>query len=107
MVVDDVQSFAASQDAPSILSEVNGGEVFDGHLPSGEVNDGLRELFGDPPPDEVVVFPVPVKNRVVAYLVGDKPGVGVSDSDRKHLRSVVEKAGIAFEILILKKKLVS
>ena len=44
---------------------------------------------------------------MVAYLVGDTPGKIVSESDRKKLVKAVEKAGIAFEILIMKKKILS
>ena len=107
VVVDDVQSFAIQQDAPSILSKVNGTEVFWGPIPSGEMNDAMKQILGDPAPVEVVICPVLVKNRVVAYLVGDSPGSNVSEPDRKKLVQAVQKAGIAFEVLIMKKKILS
>ena len=47
---------------------------FLGEAPPGEINDALKEILGDPDPVEIGVFPVLVKNRVVAYLVGDAPG---------------------------------
>jgi hypothetical protein len=107
VVVDDVQSLAIQQDAPSILSNVNGAEGFFGTIPSGEVNDAMKQILGDPAPVEVAICPVLVKNRLIAYLVGDTPGSKVPDSDRKKLHSAVQKAGIAFEVLILRKKIVS
>ena len=107
VVVDDVQSFAVHQDAPSILAEADGAEIYCGSLPGGEVNDAMRKILGDPEPSEIVICPVLVKNRVIAYLVGDSPGSIVTDDDRQRLVAAAQKAGIAFEVLILKKKIVS
>jgi hypothetical protein len=107
VVVDDVQSFAFQQDAPSVLSEADGAEGFWGPVPPGEINDGLRKILGDPEPVELGAFPVLVKNRVVAYLVGDAPGKILSAPERKMLVDATQKAGLAFEVLILKKKIVS
>ena len=107
VVVDDVQSFAFEQDAPSILSGVNGMEEFWGKAPPGEINDGIKKILGDPEPVEIGAFPVRVKNRVVVYLIGDAPGKTVSESDRKKLIDAVQKAGLAFEILIMRKKILA
>jgi hypothetical protein len=107
VVLDDVQSFAVQQDAPSILSESNGLEGFWGPLPPGEVNDVLKKILGDAEPTEVGVFPVLVKNRVVAYLVGDCPGMIVPEADREKLVDATQKAGLAFEVLILRKKILN
>ena len=78
-----------------------------GPIPSGEVNDSLREILGEPEPVEVGVFPVMVKHRVVAFLVGDSPGTVVSETDRKNLADATQKAGLAFEVLILRKKILN
>jgi hypothetical protein len=107
VVVDDVQSFAFQQEAPSVLSEVNGMGGFWGKPPSGEINDAIKKILGDPEPVEIAVFPVLVKNRVVAYLVGDTPGEIVAESERKKLIDAVQKAGLAFEILIMRKKILA
>jgi nitroreductase len=107
VVLDDVQSFAVQQEAPSILSQVNGTEGFWGPIPPGEVNDALKKILGDPDPVEIGVFPVLVKNRVVAYLVGDIPGLIAPEPERKKLVEAVQKAGLAFEILIMRKKILN
>jgi hypothetical protein len=107
VVVDDVQSFAFQQDAPSVLSNADRESGFWGPLPSGAVNDALKKILGEPEPAEVGVFPVLVKNRVVAYLVGDAPGHIVPESDRGKLVEATQKAGLAFEVLILRKKIVT
>ena len=107
VVVDDVQSFAFQQDAPSVLSGVNAMEGFWGPLPPGEINDALKQILGDPEADEIGAFPVLVKNRMVAYLVGDAPGRIVPGPDRKKLVDATQKAGLAFEVLILGKKILA
>ena len=56
---------------------------------------------------EIGAFPVLVKNRTVAYLVGDAPGTVLSEADRKKLVDAVQKASLAFEVLILRKKILA
>ena len=107
VVVDDVQSFTFQQDEPSVLSGVNGMDGFWGRAPAGEINDAMKKILGDPEPVEIGAFPVLVKNRVVAYLVGDAPGRVVPESDRKKLVEATQKAGLAFEMLIMRKKIFS
>jgi len=107
VVVDDVQSFAFQQDVPSVLSDVNGMDGFWGKAPAGEINDALKAILGDPEPVEIGAFPVLVKNRVVAYLVGDAPGRNVAEPERKKLVEATQKAGLAFEMLIMRKKIFS
>jgi len=107
VVLDDVQSFAVQQDAPSILASANTEDGFWGQLPPGEINDVLKKILGDAEPTEVGVCPVLVKNRVVAYLVGDSPGHIVPESDRERLVDATQKAGLAFEVLILRKKILN
>jgi hypothetical protein len=107
VVVDDVQSFAFQQNAPSVLSKANKLDGFWGPAPPGEINDGLKKILGDPEAVELGAFPVLVKNRVIAYLVGDAPGRIVPGPDRKKLADAVQKAGLAFEILIMRKKILA
>jgi hypothetical protein len=107
VVVDDVQSFAFQQDAPSVLSNSDRENGFWGSLPPGVVNDGLKKVLGEPEPAELGIFPVLVKNRVVAYLVGDAPGHIVPEPDHEQLVDATQKAGLAFEVLILRKKIIT
>jgi hypothetical protein len=107
VVVDDVQSFAFQQDAPSILSNADRESGFWGSLPAGVVNEALKKILGDPEPIEVGAIPVLVKNRVVAYLIGDSPGHIIPEADRQKLIDATQKAGLAFEVLILRKKIVT
>jgi nitroreductase len=107
VVVDDVQSFTAPQSAPSGLSGVDSQEGFWGPMGAGEVDDALQQILGEPPPKEVFICPLLVKNRVVAYLVGDSPGSPVTQPERQQLVSAAQKAGVAFEMLIMKKKILA
>ena len=107
VVLDDVQSFAVPQEKPSILSQVDGSEGYWGPVAPGEVNSAMKKVLGDPETLELGVFPLMVKNRIVAYLVGDKAGAKLSADERRALADAVEKASLAFEVLILKKKIVS
>jgi hypothetical protein len=100
VVVDDVH-------APSILSNADRDRGFWGSLPPGVVNDALKKTLGEPEPIEVGAIPVLVKNRVVAYLVGDAPGQIIAEEDREKLIDATQKAGLAFEVLILRKKIVT
>jgi hypothetical protein len=104
VVVDDVQSLVVSTDEPSILSKLKGPTVFFGHIDSGPINDELSSAFGEQAPGEIAILPIVVKKRVVAYLVGDVPGSTIPKEGLDQLLEAVRKAGVAFEILIMKKK---
>jgi len=107
VVVDDVQSFAVSLELPSVFSELAGADSFCGEVPAGPVNDVLMRMLGDPAPRQLAIFPVRIKKRVVAFLLGDVPGSELPEDVQQNLLPAVRKAGIAFEILIMKKKILS
>jgi hypothetical protein len=104
VVVDDVQSLTFAASTPSVLSTLKGSGVFFGKIEPGPVNDELQGALGEPAPGEMAVLPVVVKNRVVAYLVGDVPGSTIPEQGLEQLVTAVRKAGVALEILIMKKK---
>ncbi len=105
VVVDDVQSFMAPLDVPSVLSNLDVSGSFYGRVPPGPINDQMIRTLGDPAPPEVVIFPILVKNRIVAFLLGDSLGSEVSPDEREQLMLATQKAGIALEILIMRKKI--
>jgi nitroreductase len=104
VVLDDVESFSAGADEPSALMTIAGGDSFCGRLPDGVINQLLIEMLGDPAPVEVVIIPISIKGRVVAYLVGDVPDSAVSRGDLEDLVTAAKKAGVALEILVMKRK---
>jgi nitroreductase len=104
VVLDDVQSFSAGADEPSVLTGIAVGGSFCGRLPDGAINLLLIEMLGDPMPVEVVVVPIAIKGRIVAYLVGDVPDSSISRGDLEDLVTAARKAGVALEILVMKRK---
>jgi nitroreductase len=104
VVLDDVQSFTAGADEPSALTAIAAGDSFCGRFPDGVINQLLIEMLGDPLPVEVVVVPIAIKGRVVAYLVGDVPDAAVARGDLEDLVTAAKKAGVALEILVMKRK---
>jgi hypothetical protein len=107
VVVDDVQSFAVSLELPSVFEELAGADSFCGEVPASPVNDVLMRMLGDPAPRQLAIFPVRIKKRVVAFLLGDVPGSELPEGVQQMLLPAVRKAGIAFEILIMKKKILA
>ena len=107
VVVEDVQSFSVSLDLPSIFSDLTGADSYGGPMPTGPINDELVRILGDPPPKQLVVIPVRVKQRSVAFLIGDNPGKDLPELVREEFVPAAQKAGVAFEVLIMKKKILA
>jgi len=107
-VIDDVQTFVATVDEPSALQvAMRHGEPYAVMLGDSDVDRRLVAVLGDPPPVEVVVVPVRVKDRTVAVLVGDLPGEAVLAVPMSELSTAAARAGLAFEMLIMRQKIAS
>ena len=76
-----------------------------GALPKLDANRLLVDGLGDTFPRDCVVLPVILRTRVVCYVYGDNLGGGVGGAPIAELRRLVAKAGLAFEVYILKNKL--
>lgn len=106
VVVDDVQSFETTVEAPSVFATVrSAGDHYLGPLTNAAADRMLARLLGDPPPRDVVVVPIRVKNRVVAFLLGDLPGESAIAVPVSELQFAAGAAGLAFEVLVLRKKI--
>lgn len=105
VVVDDVQSFGAPLESPSVFRDmVQTNRPFHGEIQAGPINDVLAGVLGDPRPLEIIGVPIRIKNRCVAFLIGDIPGQTAADLPIRDLVSAAERAGVALEIIILKTK---
>jgi hypothetical protein len=105
VAVDDVQSLVIPLDVPSVFRNLElAAGPYVGPVPPGAVNDKLIRPLGQLAPMEVVLIPLRVKERTVAYLLGDVADSAVAVPVQE-LVSAVNKAGIAFEILIQKSKI--
>jgi len=107
VVLEDVQSFSVAADEPSLFRDVNSSDSYTGAIGDNEANRNLVLALADPAPVEVVAVPIRVKQRAVAYAVCDDPGHPLEHERVKDLVVACRKAGVAFEVLILRKKLLS
>ncbi len=106
VVTEDLQSAVVPLDQPSLLLNLaQSGGYYLGNVPAGDANRVLAESLGQPVPTDLVVVPVRVKDRAVAFLVGDRPEIGVTGVPVHDLVVAANRAGIAFEILILRNKI--
>jgi hypothetical protein len=100
-----IENLQISLDGPSVLKVVADGKSFYlGAIPDTPDNDGLLAGIGGDAPDSVLLIPMMLMGRVIAivYLDGGKEPVANRLAD---LQKIVGKAAIAFEILILKNKI--
>ncbi|MEX1309656.1 MAG: hypothetical protein AB1Z65_04490 [Candidatus Sulfomarinibacteraceae bacterium] len=107
VVLEDLQSFSVSIDKPSLFADVGLSESYVGAILENAANRELVQALADPAPIEVVAVPVRVKQRVIAYVVCDDPGHPASKDGVGDVVMASRKAGVAFEALILRKKLLS
>lgn len=107
VVLEDLQSFIVSVDVPSLFTDVGQSESYVGAILENAANRELVQALADPAPIEVVAIPVRVKQRVIAYVVCDDPGHPAAQEGVKDIVMACRKAGVAFEALILRKKLLS
>ena len=105
-VLEDVRTFSVGLRDPSILQLVaQTGRPHQGPLPSSEVNDSVAACLGDPASADMVVIPVRVKDRPVAFLVGDIPGQSSISAPVGDLMVAASVAGVALEMIILRRKI--
>ena len=107
VVLEDLQSFSVSIDKPSLFTDVGLSESYVGAILENTANRELVQALAEPAPSEVVAVPVRVKQRVIAYVVCDDPGHPASQEGVNQVVMACRKAGVAFEALILRKKILS
>ncbi len=108
VVVDDVQSFSVSIEDENLFREFRFGSGYHlGPIPDDPENQGLITLLGDPPPLGVLMIPVRIKDRAVAFVIGDNPTEELVTVPVDEVAAALGVAGLALEILILRKKIVA
>lgn len=107
VVLEDLQSFSVSLDEPSIFTDVGHSDSYVGAILENSANGELVQALADPAPTEVVAVPVRVKQRVVAFALCDDPGHPASQEHIEDVVTACRKAGVALEVLILRRKLLS
>jgi hypothetical protein len=95
-------------DAPGIFKDV----VEDGRFYKGPVldvpqNRTLLDMLGGEAPLEAIAFPLIIKGKVVGVLYGDDGEGSMLRTDIRRLGSLMSKASMSLEILILKNKILA
>jgi hypothetical protein len=108
VVAEDLQSLSIPLDRPSMFRDLRSdADRYIGEILPGDHNEALARAMGEPKPESVMLLPIKVAKRTVAYLIGDNPGDSTVAVPLDELVSATAKAGAAFEILIMKKKILS
>ncbi len=105
-VLEDVQSFAIDLTLPSMMSTVAAsGHPHEGPIPPGELNESVVACLGDPLGHDVLLVPVKVQDRMVAFLMGDIPGQSTIGLPVRDITEAANATGMALEMIILSRKI--
>ncbi len=96
----ELRDFSVPADVPSLFWELEDNDSYVGAIPSGQINDELLQIIGQPAPAEVVVVPMAMNGHVKGYLVGDNPGRTVSHSICRGLAMAARAAGDALGVVL-------
>ena len=107
VVLEDLQSFGVPTEERSLFTDVGPSDSYVGEIGDNPADRELVLALADPAPTDVVLVPIRVKQRVVAYLLCDNPGEATPRDRVEKVVMACRKAGVAFEILILRRKLAS
>ncbi|MEM9408813.1 MAG: hypothetical protein AAGA81_22475, partial [Acidobacteriota bacterium] len=101
-----LQLFWVRSDTPSVFYPLTrGAEFWMGPMPPFDTNRPFEALLGGETPRECAVVPIELRRRAVAYIYGDNRQNSIGQVPLKQLRRLAAKAGLAFELCILRSKL--
>ena len=102
---DRLERFEVDFDQPSIFLNLrSGGSFFLGTLPDMAAHSELLSCWHKDLADECAVFPVRVRDRLVALVYGDCGPLGLADLDLDRVRGLCNIASRAFERCIVERK---
>jgi len=101
-----VRSVSIPDDEPSVFSGLlQGVEFWLGPLPAMSHNTDLVMALGAPSPKDCYILPVRVRDKTVCFLYGDNQEEGVGGLPLGELKRLATKAGLAFQIYLMKGKI--
>ncbi|MEX1310120.1 MAG: hypothetical protein AB1Z65_06860 [Candidatus Sulfomarinibacteraceae bacterium] len=101
-----VKAISVPTGEPSVFSGLlQGVDFWLGPLPTMPRNSDIVSALGGEPPKDCYVLPVKVRDRVVCFLYGDNMGEGVGGLPLAELKRLAAKAGLAFQVYLLKGKI--
>ena len=102
---DRLEQYRAPFDQPSIFLNLReGGSFFLGGLPDMAAHLDLAACWHKDLSDECAVFPIRVRDRMVALVYGDCGPLGLADLDLDRIRELCSSASRAFERCIVEQR---
>jgi hypothetical protein len=91
---------------PSVFLGLTQGQSFWlGPVPPMPHNLSVSLALGGDPPPECLILPVILRSKTVCFLYGDNLSEPVRSAPIGHLRRLVQMAGLAFQVYLLKSKM--
>lgn len=91
---------------PSVFSGLlRGVEFWLGPLPEMPRNSELALALGEPRPRDCYILPVRLRDKPICFLYGDNLDAGVGGLPIAELKRLAAKAGLAFQVYLLKGKI--
>jgi len=104
--MDRLRSIMVPRDLPSVFDALGGGSgYYLGKVEDLPGNEILVQGLGGTRPETAFVIPVPFRDRHIAALYGDCSAEEMASLDVRALRTLVRKAGLAMEMLLLKHRI--
>ena len=101
-----VRALSIPAEVPSVFSGLlQGVEFWLGPLPAMPHNTDLVMALGAPSPKDCYILPVRVRDKTVCFLYGDNQEEGVGGLPLGELKRLATKAGLAFQIYLMKSKI--
>ena len=101
-----IRDLSIALDRPSVFAKVSKeSEYWRGPMPKMPADRPLSRALGGIPPAESVILPMFVSGKPLGFLYGDNKDAGVAEIPIEHLRRLVAKADLAFQIYLLKGKI--
>ena len=93
-------------DEPSVFLNLRqGAEFFLGRLPAMPAHERLLKCWRGSLDTECAILPIRVRDRLVCAVYGDRDSLGLSGLEVPPVQRLVGKAAIAFEMLLMQRKL--
>jgi hypothetical protein len=101
-----LRNFEMPATAPSLFKEaLDKGQPYVGPFLPSEPNRSLAALLGNPPPKEVLICPLFVKDQPVALLYGDNALTGSKLAHLPQITSLAALGSLALELILIKRKI--
>lgn len=103
---DAVRKLSIPLDQPSVFTRLSDRTSYWlGQLPRLPADQSLIRALGGIPPSEAVILPLFVGAKPLGFLYGDNREKGVGEIPLAHLRRLMAKADLAFQVYLLKGKI--